>query len=563
MNEEYTGASTSEANPQRPKKNTLYIIRLPLIVAVTLVVGMLLGATMFGTTVTSPSGKTQADLRTTLEKLKQIMLYIEHYYVDDVDVDSIAEHGITQMLQKLDPHTSYIPIKDLQIMNAQLEGDFEGVGIEFNIANDTLNVNATIPGGPSETAGLQPGDKIVEVDGKGIAGTGLTTRDVFDLLRGPKDSKVKLGIVRKGQPGIKNYTIIRDKIPTHTVDVSYMIDDKTGYIKVSRFGENTYNEFKDGLKKLKDDGMKQLVLDLRGNPGGYMDRAVNMVDEMLDGKKKIVYTDGKGETFDDELYASRKGDFEDGPIIVLINEGSASASEIVSGALQDNDRALIVGRRSFGKGLVQKPFSLADGSQLRLTISRYYTPSGRCIQKSYDNYESDLVERYRQGEFFHADSIKFDESQKHKTLQGRTVYGGGGIMPDIFIPRDTSHFSNYLDSVFFNPTLVRDFVIDYVNGNRKSLQKMGVDKYVKDFKIEGKVEDAFLSKAKSMGVTFDAEGYKTSGAFIRNQLKARIARLMWQDEGFYRVSHKEDEELQKALEFFGKAKDIARGKFND
>ncbi|MGB3617959.1 MAG: S41 family peptidase, partial [Catalinimonas sp.] len=359
----------------KPIKNTGAQVRLPLLLSLAIAGGILLGATMFG-------GQNNRGVLNGYKKFGEILGLIERDYVDTVNTEDLIESAIQQMLENLDPHTVYIPSRDVEMAQTQLEGDFEGIGIEFLIVNDTIQVVSPITDGPSERVGLQAGDKIIAVDGDPVAGVGFTNRDVFDKLRGPKSSKVKVAVQRRGEPSPLDFVITRDKIPSYSIDVAYMIDRQTGYIKVSRFAANTYNEFKQSLEELRAQGMQRMILDLRDNPGGYMDRATKMADEFLSGNKLIVYADGRGERYDSKAFAYRQGMFEEGAVIVLINEGSASASEIVAGALQDNDRALIVGRRSYGKGLVQMPVNLTDGSELRLTIARYYTPSGRSVQKS-------------------------------------------------------------------------------------------------------------------------------------------------------------------------------------
>ncbi|MCC5922086.1 MAG: S41 family peptidase, partial [Cyclobacteriaceae bacterium] len=452
---------------------------------------MLIGATF------ASSDKKDSDLISGVMKFREILGYIERDYVDEVDTNELIENAITKMLEKLDPHSVYINSKDLEIAKAELEGGFDGIGVEFTIMKDSILVVAPLSGGPSEREGILPGDKIVEVDGENVASIKITNRKVFELLRGPKGSKVELGIFRQGADDIINFTITRDKIPQYSVDVSYMVDDEIGYLKISRFSATTYDEFKQAMKSLKEAGMKKLVLDLQGNPGGYMDKAVHIADEFLADNRMIVYTEGKQERFNSEFRAFRKGDFEDKSIIVLIDEGSASASEIVSGAIQDNDRGLVVGRRSFGKGLVQMPISLNDGSELRLTISRYYTPSGRSIQKPYsedDDYASDLLKRFEKGEFFSADSIDFADSLQYKTTKGRIVYGGGGIMPDYFVPRDTTGVSRYMNALFISNT-IREFVLEYVDENRDKLKKMEYEDYRKNFMVS----DDMLNRMVELG----------------------------------------------------------------
>jgi carboxyl-terminal processing protease len=554
----------TEENIEKPasKPHGNWYVRLPILLAITLSAGIFIGAKLFGGN--DPDKK--ADIGHIAEKIRQILFYVDNFYVDTVDTEKIAEQAIDEMLHKLDPHSSYIPAKDLAMMNAQLEGDFEGIGIEFNIIRDTLVVVTPLSGGPSEAVGLRSGDKIIEVDGIKLASDGkkLTTQDVFSKLRGKKGTQVKLGVLRKGSEDLIQFNIIRDKIPSYTVDASYMIDKETGYIKVSRFGANTYDEFKAALEKLNAQKMKKLLLDLRGNPGGYMDRAVKMADEMIPGNALLVYTDGKGTRFDERYKAQMNGIFEKGPIVVLIDEGSASASEIVSGALQDNDRALIAGRRSFGKGLVQKPIPLLDGSELRLTISRYYMPSGRSIQKPYENikqYEMDLYERYRSGEMYKADSSKLDKSKEYKTAGGRTVYGGGGVMPDVFIPNDTSHYTPLLSEIYGKTNIVREFAIEYANSKRDELKKMGTEDFVKKFAFSAQEQQTIISQIKAQGVKWDDEQFKKSSAFLYNQIKAQIARVVWHDESFYRVLSTQDNEFQRALQLFGEAEKIEKKKF--
>lgn len=540
------------------KKYPSHIINLPIIIALTLAGGIFIGAKMFGS---SANGN---DTAKGSRKFADILNIINSEYVDTVNTDKLVEGAINKMLEELDPHSAYIPAKDLSVAKSQLEGDFEGVGIEFHILKDTIYVVAPISGGPSEQVGLKSGDKIIEVDDKKACGINLTIQDVFGLLRGKKGTKVKVKILRKGTKSPLNFTITRDKIPTFSVDVSYMVDDSTGYIKVSRFSANTYNEFKEALTKLKTKGVKRLILDLRENPGGYMDRATKMVDEFLDGQKLIVYTESKEDRYDSRIYAGVTGDFEKGALIVLVSEGSASASEIVSGALQDNDRALIVGRRTFGKGLVQMPIPMNDGSELRLTISRYYTPSGRSIQKPYskneEEYELDIVKRYKHGEFFSADSIKFDEKLKYKTSRGRTVYGGGGIMPDVFIPRDTSLYTPFLIEVF-NKGLIREFTLDYVGDHKKELDAMGYDGFRKNFSIEGKVMTDFLAFSKKAGIKYNEKEFNKSKPLLANQLKAFIARGVWKNEGFFPIYNESDEMFNEAVKLFGKASLLEKGKF--
>lgn len=517
--------------------------------------GIFIGAVFFDN-----SGN--SDKKAAYKKFADVLSYVDKDYVDTIDVESLVDYSISSMLEKLDPHTVYIPKSDIQVAHSQLEGDFEGIGIEFNIIKDTIIVVAPISGGPSEKAGLMAGDKIVKVDDSLVAGKTISNADVFSLLRGKKGSEVKLSVKRGGQKKLIDHIVVRDKIPTYSIEISYMVDASTGYIKVSRFSATTYQEFYEALKKLKKTGLKNLILDLRDNPGGYMDRATNMADEFLSGNKLIVYTDGKDNKYDQKIYANKTGLFEDGALIVLVNEGSASASEIVAGAVQDNDRALIIGRRSFGKGLVQMPITLKDNSELRLTISRYYTPSGRCIQKPYDgdamnDYNSDLLKRYQHGEFFHADSIKMNDSLKYTTINGRTVYGGGGIMPDIFVPRDTSAFTNYLVEIF-NKNIIREFTLNYYSANKEKLETMDIESFKKDFNITDKMLDEVVGMATASGVKFRPKEYNKSKEYLKINIKAYIARSIWGNEGFYPILNASDEVFIQAMKHVDEAKKIAK-----
>lgn len=538
-------------------RNSAFQIKLPLFISLALVVGLLLGATMFSPSTTNPQGTAKSYL-----KFRDVLSYIDRDYVDTVDVEELTDFAITKMLEKLDPHTAYIPADELAMARSYLEGDFEGIGVEFNIFKDTIYVITPLSGGPSEAAGIQAGDKIIKVDGETVAGIGINNEGVFKRLRGPKGSKVNLSIQRNAIKKQLSFTIERSKIPTNSVDVSYMVDNKTGYIKVSRFSANTYEEFMAALNSLKSKGMEQLLLDLRGNPGGYMDHAIRMADEFIAGDKMIVYTDGKGDRYDSKTFAQREGVFEKGPLVLLLDEGSASASEIVAGALQDNDRALIVGRRSFGKGLVQMPIPLNDGSELRLTISRYYTPSGRSIQKPYsegmDDYQMDILNRFERGEYFHPDSSLFVDSLKYKTLSGRAVYGGGGIMPDVFVPRDTTELSEYL-SQLYNKNVIREYTLGYYQKHRKELDKMPYEKFVNSFKVSDKMLQEVVQAATASGVAYNEAQFNRSSNLLRNHLKAFIARSVYGNDGFFPVLHQSDEEFQQGLKYFRKAQSMAAG----
>ncbi len=537
-------------------KNSNFYIKLPFLLAIAICAGILIGATMSDGT----SGKSPRKVNNA-QKFKEILSYIERDYVDEVDTDELVETAITKMLEKLDPHSVYISADDKQLANSQLESEFDGIGVEFSIIRDTINVVAPLTGGPSEEQGIRSGDKIVKVDGELVAGTGITNREVFGKLRGPKGSEVALTIKRPLEDEVIDFKIIRNKIPQTSIDVAYMVDEEVGYIKVSNFRASTYEEFKEALQQLKSDGMQKLILDLQGNPGGYMGASIKMADEFLSDNQMIVYTEGKSKQYDTEAKAYRSGIFESGALIVLINEGSASASEIVAGALQDNDRGLIVGRRSFGKGLVQLPLNISDGSEIRLTISRYFTPSGRSIQKPYDNednaYRSDITNRYDHGEFFSADSIKFDDSLRYHTNKGRTVYGGGGIMPDFFVPYDTAAYTKYLTKLN-NNNILREYTMNYANQNKAKLEKMDFATYKKSFVISDDMLQQVIKMGERSGVSFRESEFERSKTFLKIQVKALIAKSIWKNEGFYPIYNESDEIFQMALQLFEEAEQLAK-----
>lgn len=541
---------------EKKNNNSKSAIRLPIYISAAIALGIFIGANM--TDGTSPASN---NVYKSIVKFRQVLSFIQNDYVDEVDTDELVETAITEMLTNLDPHSVYIPAKDLEMTNAQLEGNFEGIGVEFNIFHDTLHVVSPLSGGPSESLGIRSGDKIIEVDGERIAGVGLTNRKVISLLRGPKGSKVEIKIKRKGSKELLSFTIERDVIPQYSVDVYYMIDDVTGYIKVNRFAATTYMEFKEGLTQLQEQGMQNLILDLTGNPGGYMGQAVDLVDELISDNQMIVYTKGKDSKHDSQYLSDRKGDFEKGPIIVLIDEGSASASEIVSGALQDHDRALVVGRRSYGKGLVQMPVELTDGSAMRLTISRYYTPSGRCIQKPYsqnlDDYHMEYYERFENGEVYSQDSIKVNDSLTFKTDKGRLVYGGGGIIPDYFVPLDTSQNSTYLVRLF-NSNSIQEFSLRYYENNKNELEKWSIIDFQKEFQIDNTILQDLIETGNLNGVKYDQKAFQKSEPLLKNYLKAYIARCVWQNEGFYPIFNQQNEILIKALTLLEEADQLAK-----
>jgi len=536
------------------KKNTKSQIRLPIFLALGISAGIWIGATF-----AEPSSD-RNDLKSAIYKLQEIITYINRDYVDSVDTNELVEFGIEKMLGKLDPHSSYIPAEDAALAKSQLEGEFDGIGIEFGILRDTIYVVSPLTGGPSEKIGLQPGDQIIKVDGKTVAGTGITNRDVFDLLRGPKGSKVEIAIKRKREQDLLDFNITRDKIPQYSVNASYMIDGETGYIKVTRFAANTHEEFRNALQELKAEGMKRLIMDLQGNPGGYMGAAINIADEMLKDKAVIVSQKGKLDRYNQEALAVRPGAFEEGAVIVLVNEGSASASEIVAGAIQDNDRGLIVGRRSFGKGLVQMPIDLSDGAELRLTIARYYTPSGRSIQKPYgedeEDYAMDYYNRLEHGEFFSADSIDFNDSLKYETLKGRTVYGGGGIMPDYFVPLDTTMSSSYVNRLFSSESW-REYILDYLDINKKKFDEMPFEVFNKDFEITDAMLSNLVKTGEKYKVKYNEKDFEKSKNYVKILLKAHMARNIYDENAFYKVINEVNEIYQQAIKLLDNAGALA------
>jgi len=524
---------------------------LPLIIFGMLAIGVFLGARLNTTFIQSKTFFTSRS--TQFNKLSEIISYISNEYVDTIDQKTLVDNSIEKILQQLDPHSSYIPAEDLQAVNESLEGNFEGIGIEFYILEDTIMVVSAISGGPSEAVGILPGDRIVKVNEENVAGVGISNREVLQKLRGKGGTEVNVHIARRGLKNLLPFKIVRGKIPIYSVDVAYMINDSTGLIKISRFAATTFDEFKKALADLQAEGMNHLILDLRGNPGGYLDAAIRIADEFLTDKKLIVYTEGKSRPRT-SYSATRQGDFETGNLAVLIDEGSASASEIVAGAVQDWDRAVIIGRRTFGKGLVQEQTVFPDGSALRLTIARYYTPTGRSIQKpysgGYEDYLREIQNRASHGELESADSIHFTDTLKYTTPGGKTVYGGGGIMPDYFIPLDTSVYSEYLQQVIAN-AVISQFAYDYVDKNRKALDGYtSVKQFINTFSVNEQFMREFVKYAQTKGVNHDEKGLKISGSLISMQLKANIGRLLFRNEGFFPVLYENDPSVIKAVQVF-------------
>ncbi len=485
-------------------------------------------------------------------KFGRLLRLIDGYYVDSVNIEEVTEKAIVSVLSELDPHSVYMSKDEVDKMNEPLVGNFEGIGISFNIFKDTLLVLTTISGGPSEKVGLMAGDRIIEVDNKNIAGTGLKNSDVFDLLRGDKGTKVELKVLRKHAPDLLDFTIIRDKIPIFSLDASYMINKSTGLIKLNKFSATTNDEFIEAMKDLKLQNIQNLILDLRGNGGGYLNTAIEISEQFLNNDELVVYTSGLNEP-KREYKASSSGEFKKGNLVVLVDESSASASEIVAGAIQDWDRGIIIGRRTFGKGLVQKPYYLTDGSMVRLTTAHYYTPSGRCIQKPYDEgvseYRKDYENRILSGEMFNADSIIFSDSITYKTLlNGRTVHGGGGVMPDIFIPLDTSVHYSYINKLRRN-NIIYNFALEYIDQNRNEIKSKYPD--FKDFNAKYEISEKMISDIVETGIKDGIEKNEESLLFgkadLKKEIKAIIARDIYSRDDFYKIYYNDDEAVIEAL----------------
>ncbi len=491
----------------------------------------------------------------TVGKLEALLYQIDQMYVDSVDQNKLVETAITSMLEELDPHSIYIPKEELSEVNEPLKGNFEGVGIQFNLVRDTIYVVDAIAGGPSERLGIRSGDRIIGIDGENVAGAGFKNKDVMNRLRGKKGTKVDVVILRTGSTDPLDFTITRDKIPIFSVEASYMATPTIGYIKVSRFSATTMKEFREKLSSLQKQGMKDLILDLQGNGGGYLRTAIDMADEFLPDKKLIVYTEGRTSPRED-TYATGEGRFEQGRLVVLVDEGSASASEIVTGAMQDWDRALVVGRRSFGKGLVQRPVMLPDGSAVRLTVSRYYTPSGRCIQKSYaegkEAYQQEKRDRLKHGELTSADSIHTADTVRYYTVNKRVVYGGGGIMPDVFVPIDTSLSSDYFGQLVRKGVL-NTYALTYVDAHRDEIQRAhrNAGSFTRSFVITRPIMDGLVAYAEREGVEYEPKGLEKARQLIELRLKALIARDMWDTSAYWQTINGDnplDRSFQRALE---------------
>lgn len=484
-------------------------------------------------------------------KFGTVLDRIQKYYVDTINQELLVEDAIKGLLKELDPHSSYLTPKEVEEMNEPLQGNFEGIGVSFNILNDTVYIISPISGGPSEKVGILAGDRIIKVDGKNIAGISINNDQVFALLKGKKGTRVNLSVLRKGE-GLIDFDVIRDKIPIFSVDATYNAGEGVGYIKLNRFSMTTMDEFQKALKSLKDQNVKNLILDLTGNGGGYLDVAITLADQFLESNKLVLYTQGVNSP-KQEYFSTRDGTFEKGHLVILIDEGSASASEIVTGAIQDWDRGIVVGRRSYGKGLVQKQMPLPDRSMIRLTVAKYYTPTGRLIQKPYkmnrDDYDKDLMNRYMNGEMAHKDSIHFPDSLKYYTLKNtRLVYGGGGIMPDYFVSIDTSYYSDYYRQLIRKGLLNR-FVLQYVDARRSELHKKFPDfaSFKSGFVLNDEFMNSFFAFAADNDLPKNDEDLALSGDQIRLLLRSYIARDLWSNNEFFEIANENDPKFETAM----------------
>lgn len=533
----------------QPEENARRGYLLPLCFSLVMVAGVALG--YFLSSNSNISGIEQKVKGGGSTKISSLLEYIKMDYVDTINEKQLVEKTVTSMLQSLDPHSAYIPAEDFAQVNETLEGNFEGIGIEFNIINDTIRVLTPISGGPSDKLGIKAGDKIIKVDGKNVAGMKITSKQVFEKLRGEEGSKVLVSVMRSGAARLIDFNITRSEIPLYSIDISYMVSPGIGYIKISRFAATTYDEYLSAFNNLTKKGMKKLILDLRGNPGGFLRAAVDIADEFLTDGLQIVYTEGRSNP--KKVYRSTsRGSFENNPLVILIDEGSASASEIVAGAVQDNDRATIIGRRSFGKGLVQDQKNLPDGSAVRLTVARYYTPTGRCIQKSYQNgteeYYREELERYNDGEMLNADSTKLDKSKKFVTPGGKIVYGGGGIMPDVFVPLDTNKYSSFENKLFYNG-VVTEFGFMYSDKHRAEfLKKYTAEQYVKEFVPGADLLNEFYALVQKKKFEIPPQEKTRDNTAFRQLIKAIVGRNLYDKDAYYPIINQTDNSIKKAVE---------------
>ncbi|MCF2582690.1 S41 family peptidase [Bacteroides caecigallinarum] len=528
---------------------------MPILLAVGIVIGIAIG--VFYSNIYSSNRL--GVIKGSSNKINALLRIVNDSYVDTMNMEDMVEKTMPLILSELDPHSSYIPAKNLEEVNSELKGHFSGIGIQFTIKDDTIHVNSVIPGGPSEKVGLMAGDRIIEVDDSAFVGKKVTNSEAMKRLKGEKGSEVKLGIFRPGEPETLHFTIIRGDIPVKSVDAAYMIDGKWGFVKVNKFGETTYPELLFALAKLNQENMQGLIVDLRGNTGGYMAAAIQMVNEFLPANKLIVYTEGR--KFPRENYTSNgTGSSQSLPIVVLVDEGSASASEIFAGAIQDNDRGTIIGRRSFGKGLVQQPIEFNDGSAIRLTIARYHTPSGRCIQKPYEKgkgaeYEMDLLTRYEHGEFFSADSIKQNENEVYYTGLGRKVYGGGGIMPDIFVPHDTLGMTSYF-RMAANRGLIIRYTFDYTDQNRNKLMEYKTEEEMSNYLKTQNLLVKFAKWAEKKGLKRRNNMLITSKELFETSIYGNIIYNMLGMEEYIKYLNRTDNTVLKAVEVLEKGESV-------
>jgi len=533
-------------------KTKLTYLLFPIIIALFLIVGIYLGALLTSVSINDKTIIFSKNKRfNTASKLNEILNFIGETYVDSVDKRDLTEKSISSMLSLLDPHSSYIPAREFDSMNEPLEGNFDGIGIEFRLKNDTLMVIAPVAKGPSEKVGIKAGDRIIQVDTIPIAGVNITNEKVIKLLKGPKGTKVNAIIKRSGVKKLLLFTITRGRIPIYSIDSPYMINENTGYLKITRFSKTTYVEFLKATDQLQKEGMKNLIIDLRGNGGGLLSAATSIADEILPKNKMIVYTQGRVRR-KEEYFSSNKGTLQQTNIAILINENSASASEILAGAIQDNDKGIILGRRSFGKGLVQEQVIWPDGSALRLTVARYYTPTGRCIQKPYgedaEGYRAEAYDRYSKGELLSPDSIHFPDSLKFYTSEGKVVYGGGGIMPDIFVPLDTNGGSNYLYELRYRG-IMQDFALTYIDKKRKQFLKQYKDAidFKNKFQISNDLFNSIIKYADENEVKRNLAEIRISKEIISRDVKAAICRNLFSDFGYYVIMNDYDTTVQQAI----------------
>ena len=513
---------------------------------------------LFAMTTTAQNQQSQSKMQMNAQKLGTVLYLIENYYVDSANMDKVTEDAIVAALKELDPHSAYISKKDVEKANEPLVGSFEGIGVTYQLIRDTITVISPTAGGPSEKVGIMSGDQLIKIDGEDAFGKKIDNEYVQKRLRGKKGTKVTVSVKRGSDKELLDFEIIRDKIPLNSINAAYMLDKRIGYIKLDRFAQESAQEFKEAFAKLQNQGMKSLIFDLRGNTGGYLNTAIELVDQFLTENQLIVFTEGL-HLNRQEWRSTQAGLYTTGKLVVLIDEGSASASEILSGAIQDHDRGVVMGRRSFGKGLVQRPFNLSDGAQIRLTTSRYHTPSGRCIQRPYEkgveDYAKEMTKRLEHGEYFHADSIHFPDSLKYTTDCGRTVYGGGGIMPDIFIPVDTAYNSKLYTNLVRKGALNR-FTTDYGLKHREEMRAQygDFDNFNKDFVVGQDLIEGLKKAAEEAKVEWNDEQFAHSEKFLLLQMKALIARNIWETQQYYQVMASADPGIQKALEILNDKK---------